>query len=336
MAKARAVKRNLTLSSEEAAEARRSPHLLPTTDAERAAPLRSYNPKYGAPPSQALREVLISLVTATPFKTSKRDLDLMATLADLAGWDVNVNGSFDPARALAETSLTAWCRTVLRPRGVSERSQADYTARARDVARFNNLMPFRSTREEKPRGVASPPADKRAWARILDNAQRLPAPLCTDVVMLADLTFGAGMRADEVSRARRDDLYLLANGEARITVTNRHGVVREVPIGPYATHRIVAAQRRAEEFLVQPHKGRNKVVSALLGRASKVVPSVKFDLVAARNRWIVDLMANPIPFAVICHLADLAAGGHTAQDLVGFAGTPPMHKIEEYVRGTWR
>lgn len=336
MAKARAVKRNLTLSPDEAAQARRSPHLLPTTDAERAAPLRSYTPRFGPPPTADLREVLISLVTATPFKTAKRDLDLMAALADLAGYDANVNGSFDPHRALAEATLTAWCKTVLQARGVSARSQGDYLSRVRDVARFNNLLPFRSTREAKPRGVASPPADKRAWARALDNAQRLPADLCTDVTMVADLTFGAGMRADEVARARRDDLYLLANGEARITVTNHHGVIREVPIGPYPTHRIVAAQRRPDEFLVRPEHARDKVVSALLARAAKTVPSVKFDLIAARNRWIVDLMANPIPFAVICHLADLAAGGHTAQDLVGFAGTPPMHKIEEYVRGTWR
>jgi hypothetical protein len=336
MPKARAVARALTPSHTQIADAERSPHLPHTPSAERAAPLRAFTPVQGHRLPESVRADLINLVTATPFKTTRRDLDLIRSLTDLVTYDYILTRTYDPAHALSEAVIKRWRKEALETRGVTPRSQGDYASHVRFVARNTGHAPHLSERIDAPRGVAGAPADKQAWGRVLDNASRLKQPLRTDVTMLADLTFGVGMRRDEVGRARLDDLYLLPHGEGRMRVTNQHGVARDVPIGPYVTQRILRANRQPEEFLVRPTKARQNLINRLFETVVKHAPHARFDPIAARNRYIVDLLAQPIPFGVICHLADLNPGGHTAQDLARFVTLPKPQDIFEYVRGTWR
>ncbi|WP_299952703.1 hypothetical protein [uncultured Modestobacter sp.] len=336
MPKARALARALTPSPTQIAQADRSPHLPHIQAPERTTALRAFTPVQGHRLSASAREDLIGLVAATPFKTTGRDLDLIRSLTDLVTYDYNVTRVFDPAHALSEAVIKRWRKESLEARGVSPRSQGDYASQVRFVARHTGHAPHLSERIDAPRGVAGAPADKQAWGRVLDNAARLKQPLRTDVTMLADLTFGVGMRRDEVGRARRDDLYLLPHGEGRMRVTSQHGVARDVPIGPYVTERILRADREPEEFLVRPTKARQNLINRLFETVVKHAPHAKFDLIAARNRYIVDLLAQPIPFGVVCYLADLNPGGHTAQDLARFVTLPKPQDILEYVRGTWR
>jgi hypothetical protein len=336
MPKARSVKRSLTPTSAELHAATRPLHAVPVRAGSRTAALQSYTPAPGKSLPSSVKSTVIGLVLAVPFKSTTRDLDLLATLTGLVQYDLHIHGSFDPGRAMSEAGLSRWRREELDRRGVSQRSQGDYCSRIRTILQHSGLAPHLADRDPAPRGVAAAPADPRAWTRVVDSAVRMGGPYEADVIMLADLTFGAGARPDEVGRLRGDDLFLLTNGEGRLTLTNKHGAARDVPIGPYVTQRILRAQRRPTEELVRPGITRHNMINRLFTTTAKRSASTKFDLNAARNRFIVNLLAQPLPFSVVCHLADLSPGGHTAQDLSRFATLPSQDKIAEYMRETWR
>lgn len=336
MAKAKAGPRNLAPTVAQLHEATRPLHAVPIHEDGRLTNLRSFTPARGGALPDSVKSTVIGLVVALPFKSTKRDLDLVATLTALAQYDVHLHGSFDPGRAMSEAGLRRWRKEDLDQRAVKKASQGSYASRVRTIARHNGLAPHLADREVAPRGVAVPPAEAGSWGRVRQSAERLKEPYRTDVTMLADLTFGAGARPDEVGRVRGDDLFLLPNGEGRLTLTNRHGQPREVPIGPAMTQRILRAQRRPTEELVRPGISRENMIHRLFKTSTKQVPATKFDLNAARNRFIVELLTRPIPFGVVCFLADLNPGGHTAQDLGKFAAVPSKEAIFDYARETWR
>lgn len=337
MAKARALPRNLVPSAAQAVEAARSPHLTAEPTTERAVALHAFTPTYGHRLPESARAVLINLVLAMPFKTALRDLKLLGAITDIATYEYGISREVDPAHLFTESTIKRWRKESLDKRGVRPRSQGDYASLVRAVAKHAGLAPHLTERLTAPRGKAIPPADKQAWGRALDEASRLPEPLRTDATMLADLTFGVGMRRDEVGRARLDDLYLLPHDEGSMRVINRHGVVRDVPVGPYVTQKIRRAERKPEDFLFRPKNSRNaNLINHFFARVAKRSPSATFDPIAARNRFIVDLLAQPIPFSVVAHLADIQSGGHTAQDLARYITLPSQRDIMEYVRGSWR
>lgn len=337
MARAKATARSFVSTPEQRAAATRSLHVVPGDEERRRQDLLAYVPKNGTAAPPALRDVMVGLVLATPFTNAKRDLDLLATGLDNAAYDLLLHGAYDPGRAMSEAGLAQWRKDALSRRGLSESSQGDYISRVRFIAKNTGYAPHLTERSASPRGVPTPPASKRAWALVVEKAQRLPLPLRADMTMLADLTFGEGCRADEAARAQARDLILLNNGDAKLRIVNRHGVLREVPVGPLVTSRILQAQRQPEEYLLRPRLDRSpNLVNRLQEAAHKRVPNVRFNVNAARNRYIVDLLSQPLPFRVICEIADLNGGGHTAQDLARFADLPNSAAILEMVRGTWK
>lgn len=336
MARARAATRHVALTPVQAATATRLLHADDHAGESRLRVLVEYAPKGGHRLPEAVVHILVTLITRTPYRSKARDLDLMAALVKIATFDYDLHHGFDPARAMSETSLAQWKRQDLARRGITPRSQGDYCSLVRFVAKHNGFAQHLTDRASAPRGLAAAPAAVTAWRSVEDRCRTLKEPWATEVMMVADLTFGAGLRGYELARARRDDLLLGSAGEGVLRVANHRGEVREVPLGPAVTQRILRAQRSQGQFLVRPNNSRHNVINVLLDKADRWKPGTKFNITAARNRYIVTLMSEPLPFAVVCYLADLAPGGHTAQDLAKFAPCPPPRTIQELVRETWR
>lgn len=336
MAKARALSRNLTPTGAELTASQRSPQLAPEPTTERSAALRAFTPKNGHCLSEAAQIVLIDLVLTTPFKTTNRDLDLLGAITDLAAYEYKISRTFDPAKLFTERTMSRWSREWLSTRGISVRSQGDYASLVRAVAKAAGLAPHLTDRRTAPRGHAKRPAEKQAWGKVLTEASRLPEALRVDVTILADLTFGIGMRSDEVGRACIDDLYLLPHNEGRMRVINKHGVIRDVPVGPAVTQRILSAKREPGQLLFRPGKARKDLIHRFFRHVDKYASTATFDPLAARNYFVVNLLSQPIPVGVVAYLADLTPGGHTIQDLAKYVSIPKAQDILDYARGSWR
>lgn len=315
---------------------RTSLHTEPVVHSERESTLRTFVPRDGHVLPPEVLGVLYGLVLNLEFKSAQRDRDLLGALIRNATYFYNLHQNYDPALAMSEPILARWKKEELARRGLSPRSQGDYCSLLRTVAKHNGLAPHLLDRAATPRGKAGHPADGKAWATIEDRAATLPAALKTDVIMLADLTFGVGMRAFEAGQARREHLTLMNDGEGRLEIWNQRGEPRVVPVGPRVTQRILAAERKPRQFLVRPENSRHNLSHSLFKAAERHRKGITFDLRAARNRYVVNLLGQPIPFSVVCYLADLSPGGHTSQDLAPFALTPDHKRMFEYVRGTWK
>lgn len=315
---------------------RTSLHTEPEVHSQRESTMRTFVPRDGHTLPADVLSVVYRLALNLEYRSAQRDRDLVAALIRNATYVYNLHNTYDPALALSEPMLARWKKEELTRRGLSPRSQGDYCSLLRTVAKHNGFAPHLLERAATPRGKAGHPADLKAWATIEDRAATLPHSLRTDVIMLADLTFGVGMRAFEAGQARRDHLTLMSDGEGRLVIWNQRGESRVVPVGPRVTQRILAAQRQPEEFLVRPENSRHNLSHSLFKAAERHRKGITFDLRAARNRYIVNLLGQPIPFSVVCYLADLAPGGHTSQDLTPFALTPDHKRMFEYVRGTWK
>lgn len=285
--------------------------------------------------SDELHAVIVDLVMHVPFSSRARDIDLLVSLIDNAVYHLHAFRTYDPATALSEAGISRWRKDELQRRNLSNNSLGDYSARIRAVARCNGFAPHLTDRTPSRRRRVTPPEHPGVWARVLECSRLLAKSDRIDLVILANLTFGAGARVQEAARIQGSHIYQLPNGEARVTLINRNGEIREVPVGPAVTQSLVGANREPGDFLIRPKQTRHNVINRLVATARAQAPGAAFNPQAARHRFIVDLMGSPVPFRAIADLADLRPDSHTAQDLSPFANVTDIRRVHELLRGTW-
>lgn len=338
MAKNKASGRITDPTPDEAAAAAASMHTNLPIPSARKARLLAYQPRTITLPAE-VKTLIADLICATPAATMARDMDLMAAAIKNADHDISVYGDYQARRAMSEQSMRRWWLQEQRHR-VKESSAATYRSMIRVISRANNMDPSAHDRLAAKRKPVSPPLGQKEWRRLSDFATtRLGrgTPAHVDYQMLLDLVFGAGLRATEISAALRCDLEIGRGGDGLLNVANTVGKMREVPLGPVVVGRILSAQRQDPmEHLFRPHHSRKKnPVGVFQDWVAEKHPELKFDIAAARSRFIVDCMTQRLPFAVVCHIADLGPGGHTAQDLARHCPTPSPADIRAAVKETW-
>lgn len=249
----------------------------------------------------------------TPFRSDRLDRRRMQLLTGLFEHALTLRGTIDADSALSEAGLAAFLRD--RPE-VAQGSANTFASELRRCATDAGLRPrAQFTAHRSPTTRAYNPRERQS---LWQDAQYMAGPYRVAYELVWALTFGAGARPDEMGRLTWADIAW-RDTTAVVTLVNAHGVVRQVPVGELAAARMRRhVPQPAEGYVFRPGRvDRRSVIDKTLGGTiRKGCRRSRLKARFARNAYIADLLARPIPFTTVAYVADLNPGGSLTQNLL--------------------
>lgn len=265
--------------------------------------------------NSGLTDVVVGLMVRTPEWSTGSDRVYLRYLFRFADWVQRHEGLFDPSVHMSDQLIHAWVEQTMPGR--------------REASRHTAYMAIRRIREMPSGGrrrtvrqVHPAPYRDAEWRLFEAAAASLAGrPEGDDLRMLLDLTGEAGLRGAEAIKV--DGHCINVSGRrVSITVANRDGVARTIPVFGAAADRL-RKKAGKNELLLRPHRpgSRHNAISDLIIEAQRTGPKFgEFKASRARGRWLLNLLESPIPFAVVAVVADIGVGSHAPTDLLKHAG----------------
>ena len=222
-----------------------------------------------------------------------------------------VYGVVDEERALVREAVDRW---LFRDDVFNRRAQRTYRTilYAAGRALYPNQFP-EPHRSRGPRRKAVAPASEPLADELYAIVPSLSGSLRQQLLVILDLTAGAGLSAGEIRRLRGTDITALELQERTVVVVavRKKGVVsRVVPVVcPIRGHRLLTRAQEAGGGFVFPCVGQTMPRNAICHVADRLDEQgfPRFNAAALRNRWVVDLATDPaIPAAMLLKLAGIA------------------------------
>ncbi|USQ80134.1 hypothetical protein NF556_00270 [Ornithinimicrobium faecis] len=302
-------------------------HKVEVSDQERLDRLMAFQPSHVGRFTDEAIVVTAQRVATIPFTTVRDDRKRMQRLVKRKASWLEQKGTVDWAAAMSDPELDRYCEAQTH---MTQGSRNSYRSYLRGDAEAMGLR-VRSRFKGRRPSVTSAYSERERNDLWLD-ADYMEGEYERTYRIAHDLAFAAGVRSEEMSILTWDRITPRPEG-AVVSIVNRKGVVRDVPIGPLPAARLLrckAAAEAVDEFVFRPDKAdRRAVVNRVLDTpTSKRVRKSRLKLSTARNTFIVNLLRKPVPFVTVAYLADLNPGGSVAQDLLVWAGkgaTPEEH-----------
>jgi len=260
-------------------------------------------------------EVVVGLMVRAPEWSTGSDRVYVRYLCRFADWVQRHEGHFDPAVHMSDQLIHAWVEQTMPGRREASRHTA-YLAirRIRDTPSGGRRRTVRQVHPAPYRDVE--------WHRFEAAAASLAGcPEGEDLRMLLDLTGEAGLRGAEAIKVDGHCINVSGN-RVSITVANRNGVARTIPVFGDAADRL-RTKAGKNELLLRPHRpgSRHNAISDLIIEAQRSGPKFgEFKASRARGRWLLNLLEKPVPFAAVAVVADIGVGSHAPTDVLNHAG----------------
>ncbi len=266
-----------------------------------------------------LTDLVVDLMVRVPEWSTGSDRVYLRYLCRFAGWVQRHAGHFDPSVHMSDELIHTWVEQTMPGRREASKHTA-YLAirRIRDTPNGGKRRTVRQ--------VHAAPYKDSEWRLFEAAADSLADSFAgRDLRMLLDLTGEAGLRGDEVIKV--DGHCVNVSGRrVSITVANRDGVARTVPVFGTAADRLRARVGK-NELLLRPHRpgARHNAISDLILDVKRTGPDISgFKASRARARWLLNLLHRPIPFAAVAVVAGIGVGSHAPTDLLKHA--PALHE----------
>ncbi|WP_256842341.1 hypothetical protein [Ornithinimicrobium cryptoxanthini] len=300
---------------------------MEVTDGQRLERLRAFQPTKTTSSTAEAVALTAGRVLTMPFDTVTVDRKRMQRLVKVAEHWLVLKGEVDWAVAMSDLELDRYCESLTHMTQGSRNSFRSYLRADAEAMGLRVRSRFKGRRPSKTSAYS-----ERERNDLWLDADYMEGEYARTYRVAHDLAFAAGVRSEEMSILSWDRITPRPEG-AVVSIVNRKGVVRDVPIGPLPAARLLrckAAAEAVDEFVFRPDKAdRRAVVNRVLDTpTSKRVRKSRLKLSTARNTFIVNLLRKPVPFVTVAYLADLNPGGSVAQDLLAWAGkgaTPEEH-----------
>lgn len=270
---------------------------------------------------------LVDLVTlAHPRSLSQAlgDLQVLAAMAMLAElYDLPI----EPVNLLTQEAFIRAKGEIFA--GKSVKSINDYESRLVRLAHTHLPGEWPRRRQLQQRKPSGPPTSTVLRQRQYEAAMAMSAPYRRDAETFLDLAYHVFARPDEIRRAT-GDWVTGRPGDVIVTVTDRYGRRRLVPVVGEAADRLLA---RAADVgtapLIRPRQSRKRAHYALAVQFQQA--NAPFDPFAARKRGLVDL-ARLAPASVVALLGGLNKGSHGLMEVVADVPAPTHLEAREWIR----
>lgn len=282
-------------------------------DDARVLALHRFQPKASGPRVDAVRATVVALVARIAFVSEISDRVMMSLGFRYALWCHRQHGHFDPKSHLTEQHIGQYQR-----HGFPDQEP---TTVAAHVAALRRFAAGRRVTRGISRKAALPPYSKHTVDVFEDIAQFAAERNRDDLTMLLRLTFGMGLRPDEIQRAQVNWVQRVGS-RTLLQVPDPNGVVREIPAIGH-THlwlKAWAQDHNGDEYLFRnDYSSRRNAINSLVAQVSKTHPELRqFKASRARHTWLIRLLSTPMPFNAICQMAGINANSHLPTDLMPY------------------
>ena len=295
--------------------AMRRPSRAPAVnEEERLKALFSYRPQRARNFSAAVIAAAAPIVALLPSVGWNADRERTGHLCNLLNADEAIHGTVDAARALRPENVDYF---------LSRRSyRTDNTFRTlRSLYyRFGRAVHpalYPEQRIQAPRAKElQPPYSADELGRLYDFALATSPTLSRRMLIVLDVISGAGALTPELDRLRGSHIRPLVTdpGRAVVTLIDRQGVVREVPLSDRTrSRRLLRLAVESGDSRLLPYS-KKQVISHLQRQLAKHGHGLQLNAVRLRHTWLVNLLNRRVPVSAVMQLAGIG-DAHTLAGL---------------------